>query len=124
MNEEIIKILDYIGSKFGVAIDWTDKNVMPYLQELADKYINYELVTSIAIAVVCVFVIIWSVYTLKTRYNGAYESEGLDLFFCVLACIGIIFAVPFLWNEAAEIIRCITFPEMQIYEYLSRLIQK
>lgn len=37
MSEEIIKILDHIGSKFGVAIDWTDKNVMPYLQELADK---------------------------------------------------------------------------------------
>lgn len=38
MNEEIIKILDYIGSKFGVAIDWTDKNVTPYLQELHDLY--------------------------------------------------------------------------------------
>ena len=63
MSEKIIKILDHIGSKFGVAIDWTDKNVMPYLQELADKYINYELVTSIAIAVVCVFGIIWSIHT-------------------------------------------------------------
>lgn len=124
MSEEIIKILDHIGSKFGVAIDWTDKNVMPYLQELADKYINYELVTSIAIAVVCVFVIIWSVYTLKTRYNGAYEEEGIDLFLCILACAGIIGCIPLLWCEIADIIRCVTFPELQIYEYLSGLIQK
>ena len=56
MSEEIIKILDHIGSKFGVAIDWTDKNVMPYLQELAEKYINYEIAISATIVIALVVI--------------------------------------------------------------------
>lgn len=31
MSEEVIKILDTIAEKFGLAIDWTSANVLPYL---------------------------------------------------------------------------------------------
>ena len=47
-SQEIINVLNYLGQKFGIAIDWTSENVMPYLQELAARYIKYEIFTSIA----------------------------------------------------------------------------
>lgn len=31
MSDEIIKILDDLGQRFGVVIDWSSENVMPYL---------------------------------------------------------------------------------------------
>lgn len=34
MSEEVIKILDALAEKFGLAIDWTSANVLPYLQQL------------------------------------------------------------------------------------------
>ena len=34
MSEEVIKILDNLGEKFGVAIDWTSENIAPYLTKL------------------------------------------------------------------------------------------
>lgn len=71
MGEEIIKVLDYLGTQFGIAIDWSDKNVMPYLQELANKYIHYELATSIAFIVTGIVMFFISVRTLKKRYKAA-----------------------------------------------------
>lgn len=121
MSEEIIKILDHIGSKFGVAIDWTDKNVMPYLQELAEKYINYEIAISatIVIALVVIALILGILTGVLYRKNcEGYAVCGVLLWVCFLAGV---FVIP---TEIADIIKCITFPEMQIYEYLSGLIQK
>ena len=121
MSEEIIKILDHIGSKFGVAIDWTDKNVMPYLQELAEKYINYEIAISatIVIALVVIALILGILTGVLYRKNcEGYVVCGVLLWVCFLAGV---FVIP---TEIADIIKCITFPEMQIYEYLSGLIQK
>ena len=37
MSEEIIKVLDNIGQKFGIAIDWTSENVLPYIQDLMHR---------------------------------------------------------------------------------------
>ena len=34
MSEEIIKVLDALAEKFGVAVDWTSANVIPYLEQL------------------------------------------------------------------------------------------
>lgn len=34
MNDEIIKVFDYIGDKLGIVIDWTQQNIQPYLQDL------------------------------------------------------------------------------------------
>lgn len=47
MSEEIIKVLDALAEKFGLAVDWTSANVIPYLEQLCGKYVNYEIVTSV-----------------------------------------------------------------------------
>ena len=40
MSKEIIAIFDDLAERFGVAIDWTSANVMPYLQELFAKALH------------------------------------------------------------------------------------
>ena len=47
LSDEIIKILDALAERVGLVIDWTSKNVIPYLEQLSTKYINYEIATSI-----------------------------------------------------------------------------
>ena len=37
MSEEIIKILDDLGRRFGILIDWSSKNILPYLQDLIPR---------------------------------------------------------------------------------------
>ena len=43
MSEEIIKVLDELGKRFGIVIDWSNQNIMPYLQELLKSFIKMEL---------------------------------------------------------------------------------
>ncbi len=38
VSNQIIEVLNEICNKFGLAIDWTSKNVQPYLQELIAKW--------------------------------------------------------------------------------------
>ena len=40
MSEEIIKVLNDLASRFGVAIDWTNQNIVPYLQDLMTRFIK------------------------------------------------------------------------------------
>lgn len=73
VSDQIIKVLDNLCEKFGLAIDWSSKNIQPYLEELMAKAVNYKF--SIAT--------MWLII-------------GIILF--VIGCIGIKFGI-FLWKE-------------------------
>lgn len=40
VSEQIIQVIDNLAQKFGIVIDWTDENIVPIFQQLADKYIR------------------------------------------------------------------------------------
>ena len=46
MSEEMIKVLDYLGEKFGIVIDWASTNVMPQIQSVLHRLTIYEIVVS------------------------------------------------------------------------------
>lgn len=47
MSDEIIKVLDDLSRRLGIAVDWTSSNALPYLQQLAQKYVNYKLLQAL-----------------------------------------------------------------------------
>lgn len=65
MSEEVIKILDALAEKFGLAIDWTSANVLPYLQQLCGKYVTYEIATSV----------VWILIGICLLFVGKYVIE-------------------------------------------------
>lgn len=48
VGNQIIEVLNYLCDKFGIALDWSKESVIPYLQELCEKYISWEIATSTA----------------------------------------------------------------------------
>lgn len=129
MSTEIIKVLDDLSKRFGVAIDWTDKNVMPYLQDLYVRYIRYRmcgavlwLVVGIILLIIGVKCFIWlkKYYDDDKRYDSTSEMDGFALF-CGITTLCI--SVPMiLWN-VNSIILCATLPEKMIIEELVHLMQ-
>lgn len=124
ISEEIIKVLDALSSKLGLAIDWTAENVMPYAQELIDRYVNFEIATSIF------YIILWILMTiigiLIVRYAAPkaratqYDPEQLP--FWVLT-IGVVWAVIFCVVsiivtavQCMDIITCLVLPEKLIID--------
>ena len=59
-SSQFIEVLDALCAKFGIVIDWTSQNVMPYLTDLATRLVSYEIWTSAAWIVIlgAVFVVI------------------------------------------------------------------
>lgn len=115
ISNEIIEVLDYLCEKFGIAIDWTNQNIMPYLEQLFTKFIAWELSTSIAyivifaiIAVILTIVLIWSARTDVT----------LSEIICVPIILGIISLIAGIGVQVFDIIECNVFPEKVLFDYI------
>lgn len=134
MGEEIIKVLDALSEKLGIAIDYTSDNIIPYAQQLSEKLVNYELVTSIMFIVLNVIPVIVTLvlikYILKSIKNKTYTTKGSEftvyevatIFAAVLSFFCIFFTINII-SEAIDIITCITFPEKIIFEYVTEVLQ-
>ena len=64
MSTEIIKVLENLAEKFGIAVDWSDKNLIPHLNQLADKITLYTLVS----AIVCIIAYV-TISTVAMRFR-------------------------------------------------------
>ena len=119
MSDEIIKLLDDLGQRFGIAIDWSSENVMPYLQDLMSRYIKYETMTSIMWMVIGVIgLLLGIIFIYKGFKSDDPDDTGLAFIFIfvAIACIVIIIF------QISDIITVNTIPEKMIYEYLSNSI--
>lgn len=116
ISDELIKVLDMIGEKIGVAIDWTGNNVIPYVEQLCQKYIKWEIATSVTWMIIGVLMVIIAI-TLGIWADGFNDDMGFMV--CViLLCIGLA-VVGF---QVFDIIECSIFPEKVIFEKVSYMI--
>lgn len=130
MSAQIIEVLNNICEKFGIAVDWTSKNIQPYLKELMAKCINYKLATDIVwLAVGIVLLIIGGVllrfasnnnrkyHEIKDYYERMHsnldETAGVQIIIGGI-CIGI--AVVLTLYFTINLITCVTFPEKIILD--------
>lgn len=135
VSEQIIQVIDALCEKFGIAINWTNENVVPYLEVLCGKLITYEICTSIAWMVIMTLASIGSIVAAKKFYptfkNGWDKNARscCDMgwqFASVLAIIALaiinISTICVLGQQIMDIIKCAVFPEMYIFEYISALV--
>lgn len=131
MSEEIIKVLDALADKFGLAVDWTSANVVPYLEQLCGKYVNYEIVTSVVWIMLGLLFFIVGIICYKIVYKHKdwgvtyYETISDDYFGRGLIYFGVIsiFVVASLMviTQIFDIVTCFTFPEKIIIEELKSI---
>lgn len=131
MSDEIVKILDDLGQRFGVVIDWSSENVMPYLQDLMGRYINYEIITSIvwliALTICCIGmgVAIPNLIKYEKKYNESCSLCNEIVWPSVVSIVFaglIVFCVIMIGFEIDDIIMCKTIPEKIIINYINTLI--
>lgn len=127
MSEEIIKVLDNLAQKFGIAIDWTNQNVMPYLENLMNRYIQYSIAgTSILLALEIIGIIIFIKVLMsglkqkKTNEYWEWTDEGMANFITLIILGAIlIITVPITIDY---LLKSIFIPEIVILDYIKNLI--
>ena len=111
-SDELIKTFDYLLSQFGIAVDWTSENVIPYLQTLAEKLVRFEINTSIMWLVIGVVGLIVGVWMFVK------DIKDWDTGICLIGGILIIVAGVICCWQVYDIIKCVSFPELYVFEYI------
>ena len=112
MSDAIIKVLNELCDKFGIAIDWTSDNVVPYLQDLMVRYSKYVCYTSIMWLVIgLIIMVVFAV--LLYKYLKQEHRDGLIAF--LLGC-GMLLGAWDTVNQIMDIIEITTIPEKAIIE--------
>lgn len=128
MSEEIIKVIDELGKRFGIVIDWSSQNIIPYLQELLKRFICYRNITA------CVWIIVSIAMTIsgfvmikflnKWRKSENYDSD----YYGDVALLGYIFSIcmialgiGLIIGNILGIVKNICMLEMVVYEYIKNI---
>ena len=57
MDKELCNVIDKIAEKIGIAIDWSSENVMPYIQDVMQRYRTKSIVENVIIMAVSSIII-------------------------------------------------------------------
>ena len=135
MGNEVIKVLNHLGDQFGVAIDWSSANVMPYLNDLMSRMIKYGIYINIyhiiyAIFITAVFIIVTLVLykiackmILRSEENEEHVNSAkvLSTAFAISLVTTVIVTLIEIGNIKdciADIIELNTVPEKYVIEII------
>lgn len=122
MNEELANALTELANKFGIAIDWT----LPYVQELMNRIIKFEVATSImwlVIGLIFVISIYWMIKLIKffQQKNKEQPYEVWDMWAGITFVLTIFFfiiGVGIIFQQVYDFIQCGILPEVIVLRYL------
>ena len=133
MNENyVVQIIDALSEKFGIAIDWTSQNVMPYIENLMSRIVSYEIGINIFWMIFCplmfvAFCLPGRILTRKSleAYNDDWceSAGGIIGLICYIVAIGWLIAtlvvVP---TGVVRIVECVNIPEKVFFDYIKNAL--
>ena len=128
ISEQIIEVLEYLGEKFGIAIDWSSETVLPVIQTLCGKYIRWEIATSIVWVVIGVillaigFIALPKAIAALERYREDYDEDWRLYVSIIVTIFCLLFGFLAVSTQVFDIIKCYAFPELQVFEYIQDLV--
>lgn len=121
-SDQLITILDDLCERFGIVIDWSQQNIIPYIEALAAKYIKYEICTSIAWCVIMLFVT--SIFVITAVVACKKEYEELVVVGTVFSVLLVMCTVLTIGCQTFDIIECCVIPEKTLLEFCSELLRQ
>ena len=120
-SSQFIEVLDALCEKFGIAVDWTSQNVVPYLTDLAARIITYEIWTSVAWMIIAaiVFLIAWKMT--KNNCKADIFDDAWFLGWFVRTLIGVFCFIPIAF-QVFDIIEALALPEKILYDFVIGLM--
>ena len=117
-SSQFIEVLDALCAKFGIVIDWTSQNVVPYVTDLATRIITYEIWTSAVwiVIVTILFLIAWKM-TKRGCKTDTFDDEWFLGWF-VRILIGVFCFITIVF-QVFDIIEALALPEKTLYDFIT-----
>ena len=108
--------LQELGKKFGLMIDWSNKNIIPYLKELAQRVVQYETWQSVFWLIIGILIIILGIISIILEVRDIVCTDG---FFFIFGIIIIIIGIAIICCQINDILLCIHLPEKILLRYIN-----
>lgn len=129
-SEQVIEVLNYLCEKIGLTIDWTNENIIPYLSVLCEKYIRYEVATSVVWLIVGIIGVVVAAGFCKKALECCATPKyylGTDEWIAIFVGCLVIGVLPFtavIIYQVLDIVECCTVPEKVVLDYVLSLLQE
>ena len=129
VSDQIISVLNALCEKFGIVVDWTAANILPYAKDLCGRIITYEIATEIACSIIAIIITVAFGFTFRFFFKKGKEdmwcSDGLIVGAIATGiCFGVALFMTMVGVPCAimSIIKACTLPELTIIEMVEGLI--
>ena len=109
--------LQELGKQFGLMIDWSNENIIPYLKELAQRVVQYETWQSIVWLIIGILIIILGIILIILELKNVIDADG---FLTFIGFIGIIIGIIIICCQVDDILLCKYLPEKILLRYTKR----
>lgn len=109
-SNQLIQVLDELGRRFGIIVDWSQQNIMPYATDLVERIVKFEVATS-WMWIICSLLITGVFITMMiVGIKNNWEEQGMA-FLCVVSAILTIITVILVMCQISDIITATYLPE-------------
>lgn len=130
MNNKVIEVLDYMGQKLGIAIDWTADNVMPQVMDFLARYRVYGITHDsvwllICVATILAFISVFKkiVKQYKEKDGFFYFEDGCTFFVSFVGLLALIICTICAIVNIFALVQWIVIPEVQFIEVFSQYLK-
>ena len=123
MDNEICNVIDKLAEKFGIAVNWGNENVMPYIQDLITRYSNLQIVNLGIWGVILVILIIASIIGVIFSLTDKIENDNISAVVLGFSVIGMIFFALIFPVVLYNLMGWIFVPDMQFMEEVLKIIK-
>lgn len=123
MDKELCNVIDKIAEKIGVVIDWSKENVMPYIQDIMQRYRTKSIVENIIVMTVCAIIITICVILVINWFDADYDEVSTFLIETyTITAISLLMSVIVLCGAAGKLIGWLYVPEVEFLGVLKGLM--
>ena len=112
ITEEVLKRL---GEQFGLMLNWSNENAIPYLKELSQRVVQYEKWQSVFWLILGIILIIIGLTLIILELTPKISTDG---FFYFLGIILFVTGAVVVCCQINDIILCKYLPEKIILRYI------
>lgn len=119
MTESTLQLL---AEKFGLMLDWSNENVIPYLQQLAERVVQFETKQSILYLILGILFILVAIaiFVILKKNPDILDFEEFWCLFVIAAIILLIAGFLMTLSQIEDLITCKYLPEKILFRYINK----
>lgn len=118
------EMLQKLAEKFGLMLDWSSSTAIPYLQQLAERVVRFEVGQSIFWMIIGIIFIIVGiglfVFVYKKYKAEEYFDEEILFWISLVGVICVVAGVIIVGCQVYDLVTCYYLPEKILFRYVSK----